>query len=255
MSFAFLPGADPAFPLTLAVLLGATRRPRRRPHPKDWLRLAHRLAGGIPPAVAALPEGGSAEMVATMLAREDFRAIVAETREMLAEPVAAQRQHLIDLARQAMERALMLNDGPVACFVLEEEAQDRDPAVTLADGVLNARERDRRPPAEPAAQPKPRRTCAPRHPLRRMMERGAARMREDVAVEEALRHAARAAAQPPPRRTAEAARHALELAQAARAAGTTPPALPQGLHLDRPGEAPTGAVPPAAPHPKLSQAP
>jgi hypothetical protein len=255
MSFAFLPGADPVTPLTLAVLLGATRRPRGRPHPKDWLRLANRLAGGIPPAVAALPEGGSAELVESMLAREDFRAIVAETKEMLAEPVAAQRQHLIDLARQAMERALMLNDGPVACFVLEEEAHDRDPAVTLADGVLKARERDRRPPAEPAARPKPSRTRAPRHPLRRMMERGAARMREDVAVEEALRHAARAAAKPPPRSTAEAARHALDLAQAARAAGAAPPALPQGLHLDPPGEAPTGAVPPAAPHPKLPQAP
>ena len=255
MSFAFLPGADPVTPLTLAVLLGATRRPRRRPHPKDWLRLANRLAGGIPPAVAALPEGGSAELVAAMLAREDFRAIVEETKEMLAEPVAAQRQHLIDLARQAMARALMLNDGPVACFVLEEEAQDRDPAVTLADGVLKARERDRRPPAEPTGPPRPRRTRAPRHPLRRMMDRGAARMREDVAVEEALRHAARAAAQPPPRSTAEAARHALELAQAARAAGAAPPALPQGLHLDPPDEAQTGAALPAAPHPKLPQAP
>ncbi len=87
------------------------------------------------------------------------------------------------------------------------------------------------------------------------MERGAARMREDVAVEEALRHAARAAAQPPPRSTAEAARHALELAQAAPAAGAAPPALPQGLHLDPPGEPRTGAVLPAAPHPKLPQAP
>ena len=251
MSFAFLRGTTPDLPLSLAVLFGAARRPRRRPHPRDWLRLANRLAAGIPPAVAALPEGGSAELVAAMLAREDFRAIVAETKEMLAEPVAAQRQHLIDLARQAMERALMLNDGPVACFVLEEEACGRDPAVTIANGVLATRARDARPPREPAGPPKPRRTRAPRHRLRRMMERGAARMREDVAVEEALRHAALAAADPAERSTAEAARRALALRHEA------PVPVPPVPRAQPPAHSPSPE--PAAPapvrHPKRPQAP
>ncbi len=148
----------------------------------------------------------------------------------------------------------MLNDGPVACFVLEEEAQDRDPAVTLADGVLKARERDRRPPAEPPGPPRARRTRAPRHPLRRMMERGAARMREDVAVEEALRHAARAAAQPPPRTTAEAARHALELAASAPGGGHPAGAYEHPAAGARPASG-APATPPANGHPKLPQAP
>ena len=248
MSFAFMPGADPVTPLTLAVLLGATRRPRRRPHPRDWFR----LADGIPPAVAALPEGGGADLVAAMLAREDFRAIVEETKELSAEPVPAQRQNLIDLARQAMERALMLDDGPVACFVLEEEACGRDPAVTIAEGVLATRARDARPPAEPAGPPRPRGTRAPRHPLRRMMERGAARMREDVAVEEALRHAALAAADPPARSTAVAARRALALRQEAPAAVLPPAPSAPPLACPLPAEP---AAPTPVRHPRRPQAP
>jgi DNA-directed RNA polymerase subunit K/omega len=170
---------------------------------------------------------------------------------MLAEPVSAQRQDLIDLARQAMKRALMLNDGPVACFVLEEEACGRDPAVTIAEGVLASCARDARPPSEPPASGKPRHTRAPRHPLRRMMERGAARMREDVAVEEALRHAARAAADPPERSTAVAARRALALRHEAPV--VVPPVPPSV------SPACTLATEPASPapvrHPKLPQAP
>jgi hypothetical protein len=206
MSLAFLHGTAPDTPLFMAALLGGARRPRWRPHPRDWLRLANRLAAGLPPSVAALPEGGSEAMVRRMLERADFRAIVEETKAFLAEPPEAQRRRLVSLARQALERALLGNDAPVACFVLEEEAHGHDPAVTLAEGVLQAKARSLHPPAEAAATPGPRRRARPhRDPLRAMMHRGAARMREDVQVEEALRHAALAAGTPPPRTTAAAA--------------------------------------------------
>ena len=70
-------------------------------------------------------------------------------------PPEVQRKRLVGLARQALERALFLDDAPAAVFVLEEEAHDRDPAATLADGVLKAKARALRPP------PSSRRSRAP----------------------------------------------------------------------------------------------
>ena len=107
--------------------------------------------------------------------------MVEGSRDDLAAPPEAHRQRLIVLARQALERALLCDDAPVAVFVLEEEAHDRDPAVTLADGVLKAKARALRPPAETAGETAPRplplgplalddaprhRPPAPRHPGR-----------------------------------------------------------------------------------------
>ena len=98
-------------------------------------------------------------------------------------------------------------------FVLEEEAHDRDPAVTLADGVLKAKARALRPPAEQPAKPRPGRYRW--DPLRSMMHRGTARLRHDIQAEDAIRHAAIQAAAEPPRTTAEGAQHALALKQGA----------------------------------------
>ena len=107
--------------------------------------------------------------------------MVAGARDDLAAAPETHRQRLILLARQALERALALDDAPVAVFVLEEEARDRDPAATLADGVLKAKARALRPPAEQPAEAAPRplplgpaahhdaprhRPPAPRHPGR-----------------------------------------------------------------------------------------
>ena len=117
------------------------------------------------------------------------------------------------LARQALERALMSDDAPVAVFILEEEAHDRDPAVTLAEGVLKAKARALRPPVETPAKPRPGRYRW--DPLRSMMHRGTARLRHDIQAEDAIRHAALAATAEPPRTTAAAAKHALALMQRA----------------------------------------
>ena len=166
-----------------------------------WLKIADRLAAGMPPEAAGVPDGRDGRMVAELLAREDFRALVAAAEEQLAEPQESHRRRLVIMARQALERALALDDAGAALFVLEEEARQRDPCVTLADSVLRSRKRALASAAMPAAPP----GCAARpgryryDPLRRMMHRGTARLREDVAVEDALRHAALQAWHPRPR--------------------------------------------------------
>ena len=111
----------------------------------------------------------------------------------------------------------------MAVFVLEEEAHDRDPAVTLAEGVLKARARAVRPPAG-AVQPRPGRYRW--DPLRRMMHRGTARLRDDIQAEDAIRHAAVQAAAEPPRTTAEGAQHALALKTAASDPSPSRSAIP-----------------------------
>ena len=132
MTLAFARAMSPETPYLMAALIGGRRRPRQRPGAKDWLRIANRLAAGLPPRAAALPEGGDETLVERMLEREDFRAFVEASIDCLAEPEAVQRKRLVQLARQTLERALASDDAPVAVFVLEEEAHDRDPAVTLA---------------------------------------------------------------------------------------------------------------------------
>ena len=213
MTLAFTRGMFPETPFLMAAVLSGARRPRHRPGAKDWLRIAHRLAAGLPPRAAALPEGGDEALVQRLLEREEFRAVVAGARGDLAAPPAAHRKRLVLLARQALERALALDDAPVAVFVLEEEARDRDPAATLADGVLQAKARALRPPAERPAKPRPGRYRW--DPLRTMMHRGTARLRHAIQAEDAIRHAAVRAAAAPSRTTAEGAQHALALKQGA----------------------------------------
>ena len=91
--------------------------------------------------------------------------MVEGSRDDLAASPETHRKRLIGLARQALERALLCDDAPVAVFVLEEEAHDRDPAVTLAEGVLKAKARTLRPPAKSRPSRAPAATagtpCAP----------------------------------------------------------------------------------------------
>ena len=181
MTLAFTRGMAPETPYLMAAVLSGARRPKHRPGAKDWLKIANRLAAGLPPRAAALPEGGDEKLVLRLLEREDFRAFVDATVECQADPPETQRRRLVILARQALERALLGNDAPVAVFVLEEEAHDRDPAVTFAEGVLKAKARSLRPPSRKAGQAATRplplgplalddaprhRPAAPRHPGR-----------------------------------------------------------------------------------------
>jgi len=126
---------------------------------------------------------------------------------------------------------MYLDDAPVALFILEEEARDRDPAATLADGVLKARARALRPTTEPPPERRARRSH--RDPLHAMMHPGTARLRHDIQVEDAIRRAAVRVADPP-RTTAEAARRALALKQASATARPlrTPHADPVGRPVE-----------------------
>ncbi len=213
MTLAFTRRMAPETPYLMAAVLSGRRRPRQRPGAKDWLKIAHRLAAGLPPRAAALPEGGDETLVARLLEREEFRAMVEGSRDDLAASPEAHRKRLIGLARQALERALLCDDAPVAVFVLEEEAHDRDPAVTLAEGVLKAKARALRPPPRQPPKPRPGRyrwdpvalDDAPRH-------RPAAPRHRCRGRHPPRRHPGRAE---PPRTTAEGAQHALALQQGA----------------------------------------
>ena len=158
MTLAFTRAMSPETPYLMAAVLGGRRRPRQ-PNSCRWLKLADRLAAGMSPAAAALPERVSAAHVEGLLACADFRALVDAAREQQELPAEVQRRNLILLARQSLERALAFDDtAHAAIFVLEQEAHGRDPAVTLADGVLKTRARHQRPPPDPP--PAPRRPAA-----------------------------------------------------------------------------------------------
>jgi hypothetical protein len=91
--------------------------------------------------------------------------------------------------------AAALGDIRVACFILREEQHGRDPARTLADGVIAAKQRAARPAPAPPVSPSPPR--APRDPDDRMIERVELRLRgelqqEHAAVEAAVAEEARA---------------------------------------------------------------
>jgi hypothetical protein len=198
MTLAFARAMAPDTPFLLAAVLSGRRRPRHLPWGHRWIRIADRLAAGLPLVAATLPEGDP-DLTAGLLEQEEFQALVAASKEMLAEPEEVQRRRLIILARQALERALVQDDAGAALFVLEEETQDRDPAATLAEDVRAAQARASAPARPGQAR---ERHAGPSYapgydPLRALMHRGSARLRADIRTEDALRHAAVAAVEPP----------------------------------------------------------
>ena len=241
MTLAFASGFAPVTRLLLpAVLAGGCTAARRTPARRDWLRVADRLAAGLSPAAAALAEGErGAALVEELLAQEDFRELVEATRESLAEPPEVQRRRLVILARQTLERAMAWDGDPrAALFVLEEDARGRDPAETLADGVQKARRRAIATAASPAAPPRaPEHSAEPQpryDPLQAMVHRGAARCRDMVRIEEAIRLAAEhgaatSAAEPT---TTVAAAHAALALRRAEPPPRPPLPLRHGLWLD-----------------------
>jgi hypothetical protein len=220
MTLPFARGMAPETPYLMAALLRDRRA--RRPRGRSWLRIAHRLAAGLPPAAAALPEGANEKLVLRLLRREEFAGFVAASREELALPAEEQRRQLVWAARQTLERLLAWDDAPTAIFVLDQDCRNLDPAETLVDGILKARARTR--PRAPGRKlnPGPDR---PRDPLAALMYHGAARLRREVETEAILRHAARAATAAPVRTTAEAARHALALKTRTTRSNSVPPSL------------------------------
>ena len=233
MSLAFARHMSPDAPLLLAAVLSGRRRPKRLPWGHVWLRIADRLAAGMPPAAAGVPDGQDGRMVADLLAREEFRALVAAAEEQLAEPQESQRRRAGDHgppgARAGAWRSTMPG-RPCSCWRRRRTAAT--PRATLADGVLRSRKRALASaampaPPEPAVRPRPGRYRY--DPLRRMMHRGSARLRQDVAVEDALCRAALLATAPEPTGAA-ATRAAAERALALKHA-SAPAALPHIVEL------------------------
>jgi hypothetical protein len=109
-------------------------------------------------------------------------------------------RRLKEVALLVLEEALEEKDPRVAWFVLRECERGQDPTLTLARGISEAAERDRKaarpyeeeppPPPERQAPAKPR---PPADPGDRVAWRTAARMREGVMEEEAGRRE-----EPPP---------------------------------------------------------
>ncbi len=224
---------DPVMRFTLPALLSCRSR-RQRPLRRDWLRIADRLAAGLPPKAAALPEGGDEAMVAGLLQREDFQALVEAAREWQEEPEEAARRKLVVMARQALERAMDWEDDPrAALFVLDEEARGRDPAATVADAVLKGPRRA--PSAEPGIRSRPPRL---HDPLSALCGRTKRRLADEVRGEVAIRHATAARLT-----TAEAAKRALALRQA----GRNPQRTGSKRHPAPVGDPPGAADPQARP--------
>ena len=225
MTLAFTRGMSPETPFLMAAVLSGARRPKHRPGAKDWLKIANRLAAGLPPRAAALPEGGDEALVARLLEREEFRAVVAGARDDLAAAPEAHRRRLVLLARQALERALALattRRWRCSC------SRRRPATATRPRPSPRACSRPRRaalrPPAEQPAEAAPRplplgplahddaprhRPAAPRHPGRgrHPPRRGAGRGR--AAPHHRRGRAARAGAQQGAERPIVALRHGL----------------------------------------------
>jgi hypothetical protein len=255
MTLAFARGFAPDTRLLLpAVLAGGCTAARRTPARRQWLRVADRLAAGLSPAAAALAEGErGAELVEELLAQRDFRELVEATRECLAEPPEVQHRRLVMLARQTLERAMAWDGDPrAALFVLEEDARGRNPAETLADGVQKARRRAiaAASPATPSPAPEPPAQPPPSHagsydPLQAMVHRGAARLRDMVRIEQAIRLAAEhaAATSPAAPTTTVAAAHAALALRRAEPLHRPPLPLRHGLWLDPATGEPTDCDP------------
>ena len=193
---------DPFMRFTLPALL-CDRSRRQRPLRRDWLRIADRLAAGLSPKAAALPEGGDETMVAGLLQREDFQALVEIARECLEDSDETARRKLVVMARQALARAMDWEDDPrAALFVLDEEARGRDPAATVL-------KRPRRAPAPTEGI----RSRPPRlyDQMTGFCARTKRRLADEVRGEVAIRHATATRLS-----TAEAGKRAPALRRAAR---------------------------------------
>jgi hypothetical protein len=223
-----LPGAPPAW-------RGCRRRPFDPKAHRDRLRVSRRLAAGMSPREVARAEAVDEAAIAGLLAESEFRALVAAFVALEERPPEEQTARLVKLARQTIERAMADGDVRAAIFVLRKTGAGRDPADTLARGVLaSCRRAARAATAPPAAPPPGPAASRPHDPLAGMLRHGAAALRAAIVAEHATRHAARAAvareqaeAQAPAagaEATAVAARRALALKTAAADADTRPAA-------------------------------
>jgi hypothetical protein len=261
-------------PPLAALCAAVVPRGHRNPFPRrDLLRRSRRLASGMSPKEVARADGVDEAEIQGLLATESFRRLVASWQALEAKPPEERRRRLVTLAFQAIGQALADWDLGAAFFVLREDAQGRDPAVTVADGVIAASKRQARAGAAvpsrsdmPATSPAP----DPRSPSMaesglRVIQRRAERLRAATFAEHAARHAAiaavadeKAAAPPPPSTGAAAAVAAARRAFALRVAARRPVAAagPAPDHAEpTAGAAPVTPAAPIASLPRRPRAP
>jgi hypothetical protein len=181
----------------LATAHYATRKGLNRPFARVTARdrrMGQKLSMGLTPAQVARLEGLASADVETLVAEPDFKALVDGYNTLHAMPEDEQRRILTQLARHLLMEATALGDVRVAMFILLQERIGKDPARTLADGVIAANRRAAAPapaPRSPSSSPRPLRPSD--DPELRTMQRVESRLRDEFQQEHAAVHAAVAA--------------------------------------------------------------
>jgi hypothetical protein len=146
--------------------------------------------------------------VEALLADPDFASLAEGYRALHAMSEEEQRRILTQLARHLLMEATALGDVRVATYILLQERMGKDPARTLADGVIAAARREPRPAPLPGlrtASASPRPAYPSDDPDLRVMRRVENRLCGELAHEHAVVHAAMAADEPAADDGAEAA--------------------------------------------------
>ena len=182
----------------LATAHYATRKGLNRPFARVTARdrrMGQKLSMGLTPKQVARLEGMAPADVETLVAEPDFKALVDGYNTLHAMPEDEQRRILTQLARHLLMEATALGDVRVAMFILLQERMGKDPARTLADGVIAASQARPPAPRRPCAPPAPRRArlARPTIPTCATMQRVESRLRGELQQEHAAVHAAVAA--------------------------------------------------------------
>jgi hypothetical protein len=186
----------------LATAHYATRKGLNRPFARITARdrrMGHKLSMGLTPKQVARLEGMVPADVETLVAEPEFKALIDGYNTLHAMPEDEQRRILTQLARHLLMEATALGDVRVAMFILLQERMGKDPARTLADGVIAASRRAAQPaPAPRMPSPSPRAPRPSDDPDLRTMQRVESRLRGELQQEHAAVHAAVAADEAPP---------------------------------------------------------
>ena len=152
----------------LATAHYATRKGLNRPFARVTARdrrMGQKLSMGLTPAQVARLEGMASADVETLVAEPEFKALIDGYNTLHSMPEGEQRRILTQLARHLLMEATALGDVRVAMFILLQERMGKDPARTLADGVIAANKRAAQPaPAPRTPSPSPRPPARPTIP-------------------------------------------------------------------------------------------
>ena len=185
----------------LATAHYATRKGLNRPFARVTARdrrMGQKLSMGLTPKQVARLEGMVPADVETLVAEPEFKALIDGYNTLHAMPEDEQRRILTQLARHLLMEATALGDVRVAMFILLQERMGKDPARTLADGVIAANRRAAQPaPAPRTPSPSPRAPRPSDDPELRTMQRVESRLRGELQQEHAAVHAAVAADEAP----------------------------------------------------------